>query len=941
MTITPPQDIRASLADFVRFRREHLTGDEKGEAQVFLDRLFRAFGHGGIHEAGASLETRIKKRDSKGTAFADLMWKPRCLIEMKKARADLSRHYRQAFDYWVDAVPHRPRYVTLCNFDEFWVYDFDNQMDAPVDCVLLDQLPERYEALSFLLPEDVKPSFNNDLVAVTREAAASVAEVFTSMHARGIPRDAAQHFTLQSVMAMFSEDIGLLPRHMFTHALEESMDGGSAYDLLTGLFREMNTPGTTPAGRYKGTPYFNGGLFANITAIEPSAEELELLHRASQTNWAAVRPEIFGTLFEGSMSKGERHAWGAHFTSQADIVKVVGPTIVEPWREKILKAGSIPELEKLLGDMLRFKILDPACGSGNFLYVAYREMRRLEHEINTLIGERRRGSLYGQGAISYVPADHFFGMDINSFAVEIAKVTMMLAKKLSSVELDDNQETLPLANLDSVIVARDALFSPWPEADVIIGNPPYLGRRFMNDELGPEYTNRLATKYPRIGGVSDYVCYWFPLAHDRLPAGGRAGFVATSAIRLVEGRKASLDYVTDNGGVIFNALSSQPWPGDASVHVSIVNWSKEEDVTPKILWLNNGDLRLEMDYIPGSLAPDFDVRDAEPLAANRKPQVCFQGQTPGVTKGFVLNEKQYRAVLAMEPSASDAIHPFLGGREMLNKIDIDRWVIDIEHEELFEVEARYPHLLKQLKNEVLPERRRAAEKEELKTAILLAANPKARPNRHHAGFLSTWWQLGYRRNDMLDALASIDRYLATSRVASVNRDTVFEFVDSTVHPSDAMTVFAFADDYSFGILSSALHQAWIVARCSRFKGDPRYTSTTVFDSFPWPQELSERQAASVAEISGSIVELRSDYLERGITLARQYNDLRLPGKSKLRDLHEDLNKAVLACYGFTDKDDYLAQLFALNQDLLDSPVAVRGPGGSGLKGVRVSDYRLR
>ena len=144
--------MKSSLAEFVRYRREHLDGDEKGEAQVFLDRFFKAFGHEGVAEAGGKLEMRIKKSDAKGTAFADLVWKPRCLVEMKKAGVDLSRHYRQAFDYWAELVPDRPRYVILCNFDELWIYDFSRQMDAPVDRIKLDDLPNRSDALGFMLP---------------------------------------------------------------------------------------------------------------------------------------------------------------------------------------------------------------------------------------------------------------------------------------------------------------------------------------------------------------------------------------------------------------------------------------------------------------------------------------------------------------------------------------------------------------------------------------------------------------------------------------------------------------------------------------------------------------------------------------------------------------------------------------------------------------------
>jgi len=341
-----PHDLRAALSSFADWRIEHLTGDEKGDAQIFCDRLFQALGHGGVREAGAVLEARIKKEDNKGTAFADLMWKPRVLIEMKKAGTDLSRHYRQAFQYWMRAVPDRPRYVILCNFDEFWVYDFDNQLDAPVDVVALKDLAARSDALSFMLPIEQPPVFGNDLVAVTRDAAAAVASVFRSVHARGIDRLTAQRFVLQSVVAMFSEDIGLLPGKFFTRALEDARNGAEAYDLLGALFTAMETPGVTPGGRYTGTPYFNGGLFAVVAPIELTAEELKKMRTAASTDWSAVRPEIFGTLFETSMDAGERHAYGSHFTSQVDMAKIILPSIVTPWQDRIQAASTIGELEQ-------------------------------------------------------------------------------------------------------------------------------------------------------------------------------------------------------------------------------------------------------------------------------------------------------------------------------------------------------------------------------------------------------------------------------------------------------------------------------------------------------------------------------------------------------------------------------------------------------------------
>lgn len=243
-----------------------LSGDEKGEAQVFCDRLFQAFGHGGYKEAGATLEFRVKQ--GKGTHFADLLWRPRLLIEMKKRGEKLQKHYRQAFEYWIHLVPDRPRYVVLCNFDEFWIYDFNVQLDEPLDRVLLTELPDRYTALNFLFPDERKPQFGNDRVAVTRAAADKVAQVFNSLVDRGEDRETAQRFILQCVVAMFSEDFDLLPKGLFVELLDDCRNGQSSFDLIGGLFRQMNNRQRAKGGRFQKVAYFNGGIFSTVEPLE-------------------------------------------------------------------------------------------------------------------------------------------------------------------------------------------------------------------------------------------------------------------------------------------------------------------------------------------------------------------------------------------------------------------------------------------------------------------------------------------------------------------------------------------------------------------------------------------------------------------------------------------------------------------------------------------------
>lgn len=229
--------LEENLRDFVQYRQTYLAGDEKGEAQVFLEHLFQAFGHAGLREAGAVAETRIRRRRTRNVSFADLVWQPRVLVEMKKAGERLDDHYEQAFDYWLNLTPSKPDFVVLCNFDEFWIYDLNLQLDVPVDRVALVDLPRRWEAMSFLLPEDdVPPVFGNDLVAVTRDAAATIARMTNGMIDRGVDRAVAQRFTMQALVAMFAEDVGLLPTHVFTRALEDSTGPASAYGLALRAF---------------------------------------------------------------------------------------------------------------------------------------------------------------------------------------------------------------------------------------------------------------------------------------------------------------------------------------------------------------------------------------------------------------------------------------------------------------------------------------------------------------------------------------------------------------------------------------------------------------------------------------------------------------------------------------------------------------------------------
>lgn len=939
------------ISEFVTYAKA-LKGDEKGEAQVFCDRLFRAFGHEGYAEAGATLEFRIKKASGKGVNFADLIWKPRLLIEMKKGGEKLHLHYQQAFDYWVNAIPNRPRYVVLCNFHEFWIYDLDKQLNDPVDIVSLDDLAVRYTALNFLFPDDPPPLFGNDREQVSRQAAEKVARLFRSLVGRGIPHQEAQRFVLQSIVAMFAEDIDLMPAGMTIRLVNDCLENGqSSYDMFGGLFRQMNTPKAAPGGRFKGVPYFNGGLFSVIEPIELTDEELLLLGErdvgAAWQNWSKINPSIFGTIFQQSMEKGPRHALGAHFTHEVDIYRVIGPTIVKPWRERIDSAKTLKELLNLRKQLVEYRVLDPSCGSGNFLNVAYREIVRLETRILSRMEAEfswRKTSKITQ-ATSLISPQQFYGIDKDAFGVELAKVTLMIAKKLAIEEaaktLEREQIDLPLAtddalpldNLDSNFICDDALFVEWPDVDVIVGNPPYQSKNKIQEEYGPAYLNRLRGRYPEIDGRADYCVYWFRKAHDLLKPGCLAGLVGTNTIRQTYSRASGLDYIVDSGGQIVEAVSTMPWSGDAVVHVSIVNWVKGSREGKKRLYIQEGNNKAgkwyfeDLESINTALSFQFDVTKAKSLKANAGSTGCFQGQTHGHA-AFLITPAQAEKMIAANKKNSEVLYPYLIANDFLGHLDgrPSRYVIDFNPRD--QLEARgYPAAFAPIEKVVLPARTEAAKREAERNKNALDDKPNAKVNKHHANFLKRWWLLSYPREDLLKALAPLSRYIVCSRVTA---RPIFEFVSKEIRPSDSLSVFPLDDDYSFGILQSGLHWLWFANRCSTLKSDPRYTSDTVFDSFPWPQSPKAPAVLKVAKLAVELRKLRNGLKDKHkLSLRNLYKVLEGPGEHPLKVAHRKLDEAVREAYGMPEKADPLAFFLDLNLQLAaaeDDGKRITGPG---------------
>jgi len=940
----------SKINSFINFCRD-LKGDEKGEAQTFCNHFFQLFGHQDVISASGSFESRIKfSNDS--TKFADCIWEPighsGVLIEMKKRKEkNLEKHFPQVRDYWIEMNPEvvigpsaqKPRFIILCNFDTFIIY----KDLCKVDEVCTNELVDRIASFNFMYLEEKAPVFKINTTEISEGVAKTIGELFKyQIYERHNDHEKVQRFLLQCILAMFSEDFGLLPNALFTQIVRECIGGkNNSYDALNALFTQMASSKQAIGGRYKDVPYFNGGLFKTVDPIELDGYSLILLESACSCNWKHVNPAIFGSLFEGTMNSKERHQYGAHFTREVDIFKIINPTIIRPWRERINKARTQSEYYKLLEDLSRFKVLDPACGCGNFLFVSYLALREIEFEIIEKIIEKFKRIDSYKFSSSYISTQQFFGIDIQPVAVEVAKVTMMLAKEIASemwnsrrsiTHLDFNA-SLPLENMEDNIICKDALLEPWPDFDVVIGNPPYQSKNKMKQEMDNTYIDKVRAAFPTVSGRVDFCVYWFRKAHELMKDGQRAGLVGTNSIRQNDSRIGGLDYIVQNNGTITDSVSTEVWSGDAVVYVSIVNWIKGTYSGERMLSSQIGDsVNSPFEYltplnINSALTAEIDVSQAKVLEVNKASGACYQGQTHG-HKGFLIETFEAESILKMNPKNKEVLFPYLTGDDLLGNINSlpSRYVIDFGNREIFEASS-YPDLYKRTTLTVYPDKKKKALDEAIRNEKALDDNPKAKVGKDHSAAFKNWWQLFRSRREMLQTIAPISRYVCCSRVS---KRPIFEFVSSSIHPNDALQVFPLEDDYSFGILQSKVHCVWFNARCSSLKGDTRYTSDTVFDSFPWPQKPTENDIAQIAKFAFELrVKRRELMCIYSYSLRSLYKLMETSSNNEISRIQENLDRAVHSAYGIKKKDDILTFLFKLNQECHEkefSHIDIQGPG---------------
>jgi hypothetical protein len=861
------EEIRANLTHFVA-RWSVRDGYEKGEAQLFLNELFACYGQ--------DLASVAKLEAFQKGGFIDLSWPGVCIIEMKSAgeAKRLASHRDQALRYWRDSanleenVPASP-YVVLCAFELFEVWEPGRFPGAPRVEFTLEELPDRYTALQFLAGGE--PIFTARQEAVTLETAGRLGELFHRLEDR---RQGDSHsrrlFILQAVWCMFAEDLGQIPGQGFTRVVDELIRNPqrSSADDLGRLFELLDDPSPQRPehGLYEGVPYVNGSLFAEPSRLDLEPEELKLLREVAASNWRKVQPSIFGSLLQDVFGRDKQWQLGAHYTHESEIQKVVVPTIVEPWTERIDALSSFVEAQQAQADLLNYVVLDPACGSGNFLYVAYRELRKIEVD---LAGRAQalalaEGRPAQQGLSAFFPLQNMRGIELEQFGVDLARVTLWMGHKLAVEELDLSESTLPLANLSGVRRA-DALRTDWGEANAIISNPPYHGSQNLRQVLDEDYVEWLKREFDT--GLKDLCVYWFRRAADQMRPGDRAGLVGTNSISQNRARGASLNYVVEKGGVVTDAVSRQKWPGEAVVNVSIVNWV-QRPVEPPERFLLDGEPVVGINTRLRESKVAIEEYEALPANLGRS----FQGPIPVGT--FYLSPEEAREHLEANPAYTEVVRPYLVGDDIAEDPQQRprRFVVDFGLRPL-EQAMNYPEVLDLVRERVKPDR----DKNQV----------KRRRER--------WWLFGSPASEMREAIKGLPRFIAGN---AQGKRFLFCWVDAGVCPSNLTNVFAFDDDYSMGVLTSSIHGAWAHSESSTLEDRPRYTPTSCFETFPWPQP-DDAARAQIGAIAKTLIERRQAVcLENDLGLTVLYNQVDEGAWAEVADLHRQLDEAVARAYGW-------------------------------------------
>ena len=893
-------------------------GQESAGAQEWFIDLCRVVEHPTPAELDPRQEwytfERAVRESSGRRGRADVYKRSYFAWEFKGLHRDLDEAYRQLQRY--REALNNPPVLVVSDFRTIRVHtNFTNKVPI-VHTILLDDLgePEQLGILRsvFHNPDALEPEISPD--DVTKATADIFARIAASMRERGVDSLDVARFLNRLVFCFFAQDVGLLPGQMITELCENFHDNPAEFDQgLQELFRRMNDGGRFGVQTIR---QFNGDLFTDPDTVLMTTGELEGLAEATERNWAHIEPSIFGTLFERVVDPNKQGLVGAQYTSEADIRSVIDPVIIKPlqaeWSEVERKVGGLTLLEgqqdeaqarRLLQEfqsrLSSLKVLDPACGSGNFLYVALRQLHDLEKAVLT-----QAADLNLRGFLPEVSPEQCYGIEIDPYASDLARTSLWIGHLQWLIENGHQYNREPVLGSLNTIECRDAIIDirepeqpaepEWPAVDYIVGNPPFLGHFPFREQLGDEYVNAVYDLYgDRIPNSSDLCCYWFEKTRAHIEDGKarRAGLLGTQAIRFQSNRPV-LARIKETGD-IFSAVSDQDWVLDgASVHISIVCFDDGSQTT-RIL---DGE---RVNNINADLTGGADLTQAKTLAENRN--LSFQGI--GKVGDFDIPESVAIEMMAQpnphgKPN-SDVIKRWLNGVDITQR-PRDVWIIDFGVDMPEARAALYEAPFEYVKEKVMPER----------------VNNRMSWRAEH------WWLHGYPAELMRCALSSLPRYIATSLTA---KHRIFAWEPQNTLPSNSVIAFAREDDYFFGVLHSRIHGLWATAMGTQLEDRPRYTPTTCFETFPFPTPTDEQRAAiaaAAAELNG----LRENWLNpvdmfggpalnadqlRRRTLTNLYNDY----PSWLANAHAILDAAVAAAYGWpADLPDAeaLQRLLALN-----------------------------
>ena len=902
---------------------------------------------------------RGARKDTGGDGWADV-WKRGCFAwEYKGRRADLDAAFNQLRQYAL-ALENPPllivsdmaRFRIRTNWTNSVSETHEFSLDDLADGATRDKLKW---AMSD--PERLRPGETRH--TVTERAAATFAELAQSLRNRGHDPQTVAHFINRLVFCMFAEDVGLLPGSMFTKMLEQARRRPAGFATMAStLFGAMaNKDGLVG---FEPVAWFNGGLFDDDTALPLEQEEIDTALKAAALDWSEIDPSVFGTLFERGLDPDKRSQLGAHYTDRDKIMRIVEPVIVRPllveWeteKEKIAAAiakegkarparrrrrtapvrigDSQGFLNAFLERLQDFTVLDPACGSGNFLYLALHALKDIEHRVQLeaeAMGLERSFPAVGPANVK--------GIEINAYAAELARVSVWIGEIQWMRRNGFNEARDPILKPLETIECRDAILTSdgtetdWPEADVIIGNPPFLGGKLLIGGLGEDYVSRMFSVWRgRVPPEADLVCYWFVKAGEQVGAGKtqRAGLVVTNSIRGGANRRA-LQAATANRQV-FDAWSDEPWVIDgAAVRVSLICFSSADDV-------RGPEIRLDgeaVDEIHVDLSAKRDGAGIDLTGARRLPSnvgVAFMGDTKGGAFDIPGDLAREWLSLPANPNGSsnaDVLKPWMNGMDLTRRT-AGKWIVDFGWSMTETEAALYEAPFGHIKEHVRPMRQR---------------NRREAYRRH-------WWRHVEPRQGMWRALDGLRRCIATPTLA---KHRLFVWLDTRVCPDHQLIVIARDDDVTFGILHSRFHEAWSLRLGTSLEDRPRYTPTTTFETFPFPDGLSpdiptaanfanDPRAIAIAEATRRLVDLRDCWLNppewvewvdepvagyprravpRDDDAARQLQKRTLTALYNTRpqwlaDCHAALDTAVAAAYGWNAEmgtDEALRELLARN-----------------------------